>query len=373
MLPLVIEPGKELNGRFGVYSHSDLIGVPFGSKVASRNGRGFIHVLRPTPELWTLALPHRTQILYLADIAFITARLNVRPGSVVIEAGTGSGSFSHALARTVGPNGKLHTFEYHALRAEKAREEFERHGMLNAVVPNHRNVCKDGFGDLVDLADAVFLDLPAPWEAAGYAFSAMRKNKMSRICCFSPCIEQVLRTVTALNDAGFSDIDLYEVLLTPQEVTVEHQPLDIKHAVSRLKLAEVKKEARRQNQIAITAARKAAKDLAQAEETAAASLVEGVTGTKRHRESSPSQTADDAKRPRISENDGISLIIGDEMPTPVDHPYMWPAHDVRGHTSYLTFACIRPRLLTVSTPETPALISTSSAVGAQDVSGFPIE
>lgn len=85
--PLVITPGKELNGKYGVYRHSDLIGVPYGSKIGSRNGKGFIHVLRPTPELWTLALPHRTQILYLADIAFVSSWLNIKPGSRVIEAG----------------------------------------------------------------------------------------------------------------------------------------------------------------------------------------------------------------------------------------------------------------------------------------------
>lgn len=62
--------------------------MPYGSKVGSRNGKGFIHVLRPTPELWTLALPHRTQILYLADIAFVTSWLDIKPGSKVIEAGT---------------------------------------------------------------------------------------------------------------------------------------------------------------------------------------------------------------------------------------------------------------------------------------------
>ena len=70
-----------------MYRHADLIGVPYGSKIGSRNGKGFIHLLRPTPELWTLALPHRTQILYLADIAFVTSWLNIKPGSRVIEAG----------------------------------------------------------------------------------------------------------------------------------------------------------------------------------------------------------------------------------------------------------------------------------------------
>lgn len=34
-----------------------------------------------------MALPHRTQILYLADIAFIVSYLDIKPGSRVIEAG----------------------------------------------------------------------------------------------------------------------------------------------------------------------------------------------------------------------------------------------------------------------------------------------
>lgn len=44
-------------------------------------------MLYPTPELWTDLLPHRTQILYAADIAMVTMQLELRPGSVVCECG----------------------------------------------------------------------------------------------------------------------------------------------------------------------------------------------------------------------------------------------------------------------------------------------
>ena len=149
--PVIIEPGKDINIKYGHYRHSDFIGIPFGSKVGSRTGRGFIYLLRPTPELWTMALPHRTQILYLADIAFITSHLDIRQGSRVIEAGkfsasfsppkcstnlspfdwaaiihispqgTGSGSFSHSVLRTIGSTGHLWSYEFHEVRATKAR------------------------------------------------------------------------------------------------------------------------------------------------------------------------------------------------------------------------------------------------------------
>lgn len=85
--PLVVTPGKDFNTRYGNFKHSDFVGVPYGSKVVPKSGKGFIHILKPTPELWTIALPHRTQILYLADIALITSYLGIRKGSKVIEAG----------------------------------------------------------------------------------------------------------------------------------------------------------------------------------------------------------------------------------------------------------------------------------------------
>ena len=48
-----------------------------------------------------MALPHRTQVVYTPDYSYILQRLKVRPGSRIIEAGAGSGSFTHASARAV--------------------------------------------------------------------------------------------------------------------------------------------------------------------------------------------------------------------------------------------------------------------------------
>lgn len=92
-------------------------------QVATSNGKNWVAALHPVPELWTLALPHRTQILYATDISMVTLQLGLRPGSVVVECGTGSGSLSHAIARTIAPHGHLYTFEFHEQRAEIARSE----------------------------------------------------------------------------------------------------------------------------------------------------------------------------------------------------------------------------------------------------------
>ncbi|KAG0246108.1 tRNA methyltransferase complex GCD14 subunit-domain-containing protein [Mortierella sp. GBAus27b] len=205
--------------KFGTYPHNDMIGLEYGTKLGSNTGRGFLYLLHPTPELWTLVLPHRTQILYIADISFVMNFLNLKPGMSMIESGTGSGSFSHSIARTLAPTGHLYTFEYHQERVNAAKKEFEEHGLSHMVTLQCRDVCKDGF-DLEDKVDAVFLDLPAPWDAVASAKKAFKQNKVGKICTFSPCIEQISRTVMALSEQGFADIQMYECLIRFNEIRV---------------------------------------------------------------------------------------------------------------------------------------------------------
>ncbi|KAG0380748.1 tRNA (adenine-N(1)-)-methyltransferase catalytic subunit trm61 [Mortierella sp. AD032] len=214
-----VKDGEYFNCKFGNYKHSDMIGLEYGTKLGSNTGRGFLYLLYPTPELWTLVLPHRTQILYIADISFVMNFLNLKPGMAMIESGTGSGSFSHSIARTLAPTGHLYSFEYHQERANAAKKEFEEHGLSDMVTLRCRDVCKDGF-DLEDKVDAVFLDLPAPWEAVASAKRAFKQNKVGKICTFSPCIEQISRTVTALTEQGFVDIQMYECLIRFNEIRV---------------------------------------------------------------------------------------------------------------------------------------------------------
>ena len=70
-----------------------MIGRNFGCKYLAV--RGYVYLLFPTSELWTLSLSHRTQILYSTDIARIVFELNLTPGKIVCESGTGSGSLRY--------------------------------------------------------------------------------------------------------------------------------------------------------------------------------------------------------------------------------------------------------------------------------------
>lgn len=86
-MPVKVRHGAQTQTRYGAIRHSaDLIGKRYGAKVTCSKG-GWVYVLHPTPELWTVTLPHRTQILYTTDIATITLMLELKPGSVVCESG----------------------------------------------------------------------------------------------------------------------------------------------------------------------------------------------------------------------------------------------------------------------------------------------
>lgn len=59
-------PKACFSNRNGHFPHDDFIGKPYGCKIRSKNndGLGFLYLLRPTPELWSRSLPHRTQIVH---------------------------------------------------------------------------------------------------------------------------------------------------------------------------------------------------------------------------------------------------------------------------------------------------------------------
>ncbi|KAJ3677163.1 hypothetical protein LUZ60_002887 [Juncus effusus] len=219
MKPVTITAGAVFQNKFGVFKHGDWIGKPFGSKVLSSKG-GFVYLLAPTPELWTLVLSHRTQILYLMDIGFVVSYLEIVPGCIVLESGTGSGSLSTSLARAVAPNGKVFTFDFHEQRAASARDDFEKNGLSSLITVSVRDIQGQGFPEEhKGRADAVFLDLPQPWLAVPSSAECLKPDAV--LCSFSPCIEQVQKTCETMT-SSFTDIRTFEVLLRTYEIRDVH-------------------------------------------------------------------------------------------------------------------------------------------------------
>lgn len=233
-----VKSGEQWSSRQGNFMMKNFIGKPFGSLVYAdnppsqgrrgRRGRsGWVVLLQPSPQLWTIALSHRTQILYQADISYIILRLEIKSGSVVYESGTGSGSLSTALCQTIAPEGYLNTFEFNEHRVDEANNDFKLLKIDHIVKVRHRNVVQDGLHldpsnpqNDAWTADAVFLDLPLPWLVLQSALEVLKPNGM--VCTFSPCIEQVQKTCLVLKELGFIEVCTVENLVRTFEARDDH-------------------------------------------------------------------------------------------------------------------------------------------------------
>ena len=97
-----LKEGGDLQTHRGVLKHDELIGKQWGSQVFSHTGAPFF-LLQPSIADILNDLPRATQILYPKDIGFILITMGIAPGQRVMEAGTGSGSMTIAMATAVGP------------------------------------------------------------------------------------------------------------------------------------------------------------------------------------------------------------------------------------------------------------------------------
>lgn len=86
---IVNKKGKMVDNIFqtiyGALKVFSLVGQKYGTKI--QLSRGWVYVLQPTSELWTLTVPHRTQIIYSPDISLIMYLMDLAPGSIIIETG----------------------------------------------------------------------------------------------------------------------------------------------------------------------------------------------------------------------------------------------------------------------------------------------
>ena len=216
-----LEPGAQLQTHRGVIRHDDLIGQPLGREVQSHLGYPFL-VLEPSTHDLILDLKRTTQIMYPKDIGYVLLKMNVGPGSRVVEAGTGSGGLTLALARAVKPTGRVYSYEVRPDVLNLATKNLEKLGLLPFVELKERDIA-EGF-DEVDV-DALFLDLRTPWDYLAQAHAALKSGGFFGATL--PTTNQVARLIGALPELGFVAVEVEEILLRSYKaVPARLRPMD---------------------------------------------------------------------------------------------------------------------------------------------------
>ena len=204
---LALQAGARFETHRGILQHDDLIGKPWGTQVFSHIGAPFF-LLQPSLADLINELPRTTQILYPKDIGFILITMGVGPGQTVMEAGTGSGSMTTALAFAVGPHGHVISYEIKQDPQNLARKNLTRFGLEARVDFKLRDI-QHGF-DETDV-DAFFLDVPNPYDYIGQIRAALKPG--GYVGCLIPTFNQVEKTLLALRQHRFAFVEVCELLL----------------------------------------------------------------------------------------------------------------------------------------------------------------
>ena len=204
---IVLQAGTKFESHRGIIPHDELIGKLWGTQVYSHTGAPFF-LLQPSLSNLLTDLPRTTQILYPKDIGFILVTMGVGPGQKVLEAGTGSGSMTTAIAYAVGNEGHVVSYEIKPDNQNLARKNLTRFGLDSRVDFKLRDI-QEGF-DETD-ADSFFLDVPNPYDYVAQVRAALKPGGF--LCCLIPTVNQVEKTLYSLRREKYAFIDVCEILL----------------------------------------------------------------------------------------------------------------------------------------------------------------
>jgi tRNA (adenine57-N1/adenine58-N1)-methyltransferase len=211
-----LQPGSTFHFHGGMVPHDRILGADEGVTVRSTGGIP-LACFRPTMADFILKMPRGAQVIYPKDIGAILVHADVGPGSRVLEAGTGSGALTLALARAVGPEGRVVTYELRPDFHQRAAANVE--SFFGKIPPwvelregDVREVVATG-----ELFDRVVLDMPEPWGVLPELSRATHPGSI--LCAYLPTTNQVQEAVLALEAEGYEEVTTLEVLARTWHVT----------------------------------------------------------------------------------------------------------------------------------------------------------
>ena len=206
-----VKSGGTFHTHRGIIEFDEIIGKHFGSVVFSKpyetQGYKFV-VLKPLPSDYILHMSRKTQIIYPEDTGLILVYSGIGPGSIVIEAGCGSGALTCILGNLVRPRGHIYSYDISEKSIKRAN--------LNVKKAELEDVVTIEYGDILHEtlphknADIVVLDMATPWDAITKIKDYLKYS--GTVVSFSPTIEQVKKTVFSMKEQNFVEVNTYELI-----------------------------------------------------------------------------------------------------------------------------------------------------------------
>lgn len=203
---LRVEEGKVFGTHLGNLALQDAVGKEFGQYVLTSEGKR-AYLLQPGIVENIFHMKRRTQIVYPKDLGYILLYLDVKEGDRVIDVGIGSGSMCGALARIVGDAGRVYAYERREEFIHVAMRNLAEWGVLHRVEIKCKDI-EEGFEE--HQIDALFLDVPQPWDYLRQCWEALKGG--GRLGIVSPTASQVMEVLKGLQALPFLGISVWESL-----------------------------------------------------------------------------------------------------------------------------------------------------------------
>ncbi len=208
-----LQKGKRLDTDKGYLLHERIIGLEYGSAVTLSSGLK-AYILKPTiHDLYAKGLKRPSQVLYPKDIGYVLISARIGEVNKVIEAGTGSGFLTISLALSLPSSAKIYTYDVREDMQEIAKFNARVLGVEDRIIFKIKDI-REGIDE--NDVDAIFLDMPDPWNAIPKVSSSLSPS--SPIVVFVPTVNQIEKTYFTMKELGFIDMHVEELLLREYQV-----------------------------------------------------------------------------------------------------------------------------------------------------------
>jgi len=199
---LVEKSDKKIQTAEGIVNLKQI--KKFDSSVKSHTGKIFFVVKPNLNDILKKRVKRMPQIIMTKDASLILAYTGVMPGSLVVDAGSGSGYLSIFLANYLKP-GKIVTYEKDKKFAKVAKENFKSSGLEKFIKLKQKNILKGIDEKNVDL---ITLDMKNSEKVVKHAYAALKYGGW--LVVYSPYVEQVKAVVKEIKKKGFSETKTVE-------------------------------------------------------------------------------------------------------------------------------------------------------------------
>ncbi|MEM5790883.1 MAG: tRNA (adenine-N1)-methyltransferase [Candidatus Aenigmatarchaeota archaeon] len=215
---LVEVSSRKINTKDGIFDLGLLKEKNFGDRIKTHLGKEFTIAKPNIIDILEKKIKRLPQIVMPKDAALIFAYTGIEKGSLVVDAGTGSGFLAIFIANYIKP-GKVITYEKNKKFVKVAKENIKSSGLFKFIKLKEKDITKGIDERNVDL---ITLDLKDAEKVIEHAYKALKPGGW--LVIYSPYIEQVISVFREIEKRNFSNLKIVENVVREWQIEKYTRP-----------------------------------------------------------------------------------------------------------------------------------------------------